>query len=124
MRVLQLARAAGRRFGVDVRRYRPKAEAGRASPKSDAFQRLTALLSRRGVACVLDVGANRGQYARHLIEAGYAGEIVSFEPLPDAHAALAEAASAHARWRAAPRRALSDEDGEARFMVAGNSVSS
>lgn len=73
---------------------------------------------------MLDVGANTGQYASSLLRAGYPGEIISFEPLPEAHAALTRAAEAHPRWRVAPRAALSDTDGEAQFEVAGNSVSS
>ena len=63
--------------------------------------RIAALLRHRATDLMLDVGANTGQYATALREAGYAGHIVSFEPLSAAHAACARAASRDQNWEVA-----------------------
>ena len=59
------------------------------------------------------------------MEAGYRGNIISFEPLPSAHAKLSETAKKYGgRWIVAPRMALSAAEGKAKFNIAANSVSS
>lgn len=77
-----------------------------------------------GIDLVLDVGANVGQFAVELIEHGYAGRLISVEPLPDAHAELVAATASFPRWSAFDRVALGAEEGTVRLQVAGNSVSS
>ena len=46
------------------------------------------LFAQEMIGCVLDVGANRGQYAREIRRWGYSGRIISCEPNPDACADL------------------------------------
>lgn len=77
-----------------------------------------------GVELVLDIGANVGQFAQELLEHGYAGRIVSVEPLPDAHAQLVAAAAGHPRWQAFERAAVGAQESTVTMQVAGNSVSS
>lgn len=80
--------------------------------------RLAYFLKLFGIDLVLDVGANRGQFAQELFKAGYSGRIVSFEVLPDAYEALQKtAARSRWSWTVAPRAALSDRSGTARFHV-------
>ena len=111
----RLIRRAANRCGVEIHRHRPEAsEAGR----------LSAMLAHHHVDLVLDVGANTGQFACKLREAGYAGRVVSFEPLSQAHAMLVSASQRDARWDVAPRIAIGDHEGEIDIHVAGNSVSS
>jgi FkbM family methyltransferase len=114
-RALLGAQAAMRRWlRLDVRRW---------APSGVAAARRLRILSDAGVSTVLDVGANRGQFAKELRAGGYGGRIVSFEPLGAAFTALEEAASDDPLW-SCHRLALSDGEGEAELHVAGNAVSS
>ena len=58
---------------------------------------LTKLLRRMSINCVIDVGANKGQFASELRAAGYRGHICSFEPVPLTFSELG------ARFRGDPR---------------------
>jgi FkbM family methyltransferase len=75
---------------------------------------LRAVLERADVNCVLDVGAHRGGYRDLLRATGYAGEIVSFEPVQTLPT------DADPRWRA-HRLALGSAPGRAQINVAGES---
>jgi len=86
--------------------------------------RLVRALHNSRVTITLDVGANTGQFASKLRRAGFRGRIISFEPLADAHAMLARAASGDANWVVAPRVALADHEAVLTLNVARNSVSS
>ena len=99
-----LARDAFRQFGLDVRR------ADRADPGLMDF------LRSRDVDVVLDVGANEGQFGQKLRRLGYAGRIVSFEPLLAMFARLKGHADADGRWDC-HHCALGGADGEAAINV-------
>ena len=78
-----------RRLGYDL--------TPRRKAKSPNAQ-LVAVLQHFRITCVLDVGANVGQYGSLLREWGYPGRIVSFEPQADAHRALERRAAADPAW--------------------------
>lgn len=59
---------------------------------------LAAIFKQYEVDCVLDVGANVGQYAQSLRRMGFNGHIVSFEPMARAFTALAKAAEDDPKW--------------------------
>jgi FkbM family methyltransferase len=59
---------------------------------------LSMLLARLGIDCVLDVGANRGQFGSLLRGIGYAGPIVSFEPVTACFQQLRHAARNDPLW--------------------------
>jgi FkbM family methyltransferase len=99
-------------------------EAYRYSVHTSTGAQLHRLLEHCNIDLVLDIGANSGHYATELRAHGYAGRIVSFEPLASAHAQLTAAASGDSRWRVAPRMALGDAEGKIDIHVAGNSLSS
>jgi FkbM family methyltransferase len=85
-------------------------------------QRLS-VIADRGITVVIDVGANSGQYASRLRQAGYGGEIVSVEPLTAAYAALADAAADDPLWQTI-HTALGEGRGDATMNVSANSYSS
>lgn len=69
------------------------------------------------VDCVIDVGANAGQYATMLRrDVGFSGTILSFEPNPDVCAKLEKIAAKDSQWHVY-NIALSDRDGEAEFNI-------
>lgn len=104
-----------RKFGVQISRYNP----------SESYEaRLFKQLAVHHIDTVIDVGANDGGYGRCLRAGGFAGHILSFEPLPDAHQKLQEAAGQDPHWFVADRQAIGSMDGEIDINVAGNSTSS
>lgn len=84
MRLARRARNILRRNGIEVSRY---------FAELDWERNFLRQLQSHRVSAVLDVGANSGQYARGLRGAGFAGRIVSFEPLPGPFAVLQRSAS-------------------------------
>jgi FkbM family methyltransferase len=112
--LLLRVKALARRAGLELQRYNP-------INALDAQRAL--LIERERIDLVLDGGANRGQWARDVRAAGFAGPLVSFEPLAAAYAALAAAAARDPRWDAV-QVALDERAGEAEIHVAGNEVSS
>jgi FkbM family methyltransferase len=77
-------------------------------------------LTRLDIDCVLDVGANVGQFGNDLRKIGYAGRIVSFEPIPECFAALERRSSTDDGWSAI-NCALGNATGSARFNVMARS---
>lgn len=100
------------------------AELRRVNPVQERIISLKRLMDHAGVADVLDVGANQGQFARQIRSAGWAGPIMSFEPLGEAHAALSLVAASDPQWTVAPRTAIGAQQGTVTINVAGNSQSS
>jgi len=108
-------RKSANAMGLDIKRHRPIVS---------AIDRLATMLRVNGVDIVFDIGANTGQFARSLRDAGYPGRIVSFEPLSAAHSALLRASDNDPDWQIAPRVAIGSSEGEVQFNIAANSVSS
>lgn len=97
-----------RSLGVDIIRY----------PARDSFRwELMRLLERLAINCVLDVGANHGQYAQLLRACGYRGDIVSFEPIPEVFASLRQSMAGDPRWHGHPW-ALGEAETELEINVA------
>lgn len=90
----------------------------------DAEELVVLKTSQLGIGTLIDVGANVGQYAEKVRSLGYAGDIVSFEPLTAAYAPLLAKASGDKRWCVMPRMALGERNETATIHVAHNLVSS
>lgn len=102
-----------RSFGWEIRRF-----------SLDEMAHLNQMLGHHRVNTVLDVGANIGQFATTLRQAGFAGRIISFEPQSDAYARLTAAAARDPLWDVAPRCAVGAVSGELTMNISDNSVSS
>ena len=88
---LKLAQRAARKLGVSVMR------ASESNYLTPHLRRLFAVLA---VDCVLDVGANTGQFVDRLRrDLGYRGPIASFEPAPASYEQLARRFATDVRWR-------------------------
>lgn len=90
-----------------------------AQPMARLLQQMEAC----GIDLVLDVGANKGQFAQSLRSGGFRGEIVSFEPLSIAFAVLQRHCDEDDAWSCI-NAALGDADGEAEINISANSYSS
>jgi FkbM family methyltransferase len=77
------------------------------------------LLAHLGIDLAIDVGANRGQYGRHLRMLGYKGNIVSLEPGREAYGHLVATASGDPSWTTR-RMALGAQRETRTFHIAGN----
>jgi FkbM family methyltransferase len=80
-------------------------------------------LSHYGINLVLDVGANKGQFAQELRRLGYRGRMVSFEPLSSAYDHLVKNAARDPLWKTA-NFALGPREAKMELQIAGNSASS
>jgi FkbM family methyltransferase len=101
---LDVARAGSRGWIVARRDASPQAE---PLLEKQVMQLLGArhiawLLEHYRVDCVLDVGANTGQYGQSLRRNGYQGHIVSFEPVPQFVEAVEKASADDDKWNVQP----------------------
>jgi len=106
---LQLRSRLGR-FGLDLGR----------DPYAN---RLVRALTAHDIDCVLDIGANVGQYGGLLRAAGFTGRIVSVEPLSSAFEVLARRAARDPKWLTL-NTGVGAEVGRASMNVSANSYSS
>jgi FkbM family methyltransferase len=102
-------------FGILVRKYNPAT--------SEELRRIR-LLEHFKVDLVFDIGANKGQYATGIIDAGFGNRIVSFEPLSSAYSVIEKESAGSSTWTVAPRCAIGSRREEIEINISANSVSS
>jgi FkbM family methyltransferase len=104
------AKSLARILGYDIRRI------------DSYFQRRPIdFIRSRNIDVVIDVGANIGQYAKRLRSDGYAGWIVSAEPVRASYDILAARAAADPHWKVL-NLAFGEKDGAAQINVSEASV--
>ena len=113
--VKQMTRTALRKMGYELRSF---------NPNSSKIAQLIYSLNHFGIDCVLDIGANTGQFASAIRQNGFKHQIVSFEPLTSAHDLLSRAAANAHKWEVYERCAMGDRAGKSKINIAANSVSS
>lgn len=79
--------------------------------------RTAMLLREKGIDLVIDIGANTGQFAESLYDFDYAGQVLSFEPVSEAHQEISQRSQPYAKWTIAERMAIGEEDGEIEFNI-------
>lgn len=86
-------------------------------PSLQKSEHIAQLFQLLGIDCVLDVGANIGQYREFLrLNIGYTGSIISFEPVSEMFDRLRRECAADPSW-SVHRLALGDTDSTARINV-------
>lgn len=103
-----------RRLGLELVRY---------DGRRFVARKRVEVIDRARANVVLDVGAGIGQFAGWLREEGYAGRIVSFEPVGEAFAEIEQRSSDDRAWECL-NVALGARDGDSVMNVAGNLWSS
>ena len=113
-KVVKFIQSTLRKAGYEVVRHRPNDWVRCRNVLRKVFE-------KREINCVIDVGANRGQYGSLLRSIGYSGQILSFEPVGANYEALAICAAAGGRWSYF-RYALGAADGQAEINVGDEDV--
>ncbi|TAN42047.1 MAG: FkbM family methyltransferase [Nitrospirae bacterium] len=65
---------------------------------ADFEKHLSNVIAAKNIDCIIDVGANKGQYGESLRKMGYKGRIVSFEPVKSVFNVLKEKCDKDDRW--------------------------
>ena len=108
-------RELGWKLGLDIRPF---------DGLNSEFPQTLSLLQHHRVDLVADIGAHVGAWGERIYQLGYAGRMLSFEPLSWAHAAILKLSSKQQGWTVAPRCAIGDATGEATINISGNGESS
>lgn len=110
--MIELIKNILNKFQVDIKKY----------PTID-LRRRKKLLEHYKITKILDVGANKGQYATEVRKLGFKGEIISFEPVKDVYQLLHQKAKKDHRWKCF-NYALGDEEKEMSINISKNTYSS
>ncbi len=94
------------------------------SKNKSSIEIILEIILNKNISLTLDIGANTGQFASDLREAGYKGKIISFEPLSYEHEILKKNSINDASWSVYSRCAIGNLDGNIDINVSSYSPSS
>lgn len=109
----KILKRIAQRFGYDILH----------TPTDSIVRQQVDLFRKYNINLVFDIGANVGQYSQRLRKMGFDGQIVSFEPLPDAFNQLNAVAAKDPSWTVV-HTAIGNFVGETPLNVSRNSYSS
>ncbi len=99
-------------------------EISRVNREGTHLSRIKNFMSLLNTDLVLDVGANKGQFARSIRNTGYVGKIISFEPLSEVYDNLIRNSENDKKWKVYPRCAVGNSNSEISINVSKNFASS
>lgn len=92
------------------------------SASSSEEYRLVKLLQNFNFDLVIDVGGNTGQFAESLLDFGFKGKIITFEPTLNCYNELIKRSMKYISWDIAQRCALGNFNGKVDINIAENSL--
>jgi FkbM family methyltransferase len=84
--------------------------------------RCAQMLNYFNIEWVIDIGSNIGEEALSLIDFGYTGSILSFEPIAKVHQQLSGRSKAHQNWNVAERCAIGNKNQLVKLNVSENTI--
>ena len=102
-------------FGFDIIGYSPVLSNSAQVVKS---------LEINEIELIFDVGANSGQFAIEILEGGFKGDVVSFEPQFNMHKICVQNSVKYSNWKVHSQCAIGEKIDIVELNVSANSVSS
>ena len=104
-----------RYFGFDIIGYSPILSNSAQVVKS---------LELNEIDLIFDIGANSGQFAMEILEGGFKGDVISFEPQSNMHRVCVKNSQKYSNWQVHSQCAIGDQIGTIELNISANSVSS
>ena len=89
-----------------------------------SIPRYIKIIDSLGINVIFDIGANSGQFALEVLQNGFRGKIISFEPTSKIYKALQKNSKKFPNWYYHKRSALGEKCGTVIINIAGNSAAS
>ena len=93
-------------------------------PSNHLEKSLLLLLTSRGITSLIDIGANKGQFAKRIRTLGYRGNLLCIEPIVALQKYLKKIEKKYPKTKIMTGIAVSDKGGTQEFNISKNSVSS